>query len=86
MKNSKRRIAATVVSGVIVAASSVTPAFAGPKDLEGMDRGTPLELWQAILGFGGGPLVISGLIALIVLIPDWTKRARLSTQIGRAQV
>jgi hypothetical protein len=27
-------------------------------------------------------LVISGLIALIVLIPDWTKRARLSTRGG----
>jgi hypothetical protein len=47
-----------------------------------MDRGTPMELWQAILVFGVGPLAISGLLALIVLVPDWARRARLSTRGG----
>lgn len=82
MKNSKRHIAATVVSTAAVTVLAVVPALAGPKDLEGMDRGTPMELWQAILVFGVGPLVISGLLSLIVLVPDWAKRARLSTRGG----
>lgn len=58
------------------------PVLAAGRNNDGEDRGTPMPLWWAIVLFLVVPLAISFAISLIVLLPDWARRARRSTRGG----
>ena len=77
-----RNAAAAALSSATFMVLTAAPALAGRKDWDGQDRGEAMSLGQAILLFGVLPLAISGGIALIVLIPDWARRAKASTRGG----
>ena len=66
----------------MLTATAIGPVLASGKNDDGEDRGTPMPLWWAIVLFGVVPLLISAAISLIVLVPDWSARARKSTRGG----
>ena len=77
-----RRCATYILSATTVLAATAAPALANSRNDDGEDRGTALPLWWAIVLFVVVPLVASFAISLIVLIPDWTRRARQATRSG----
>lgn len=77
-----RRFFATSSSVAVIAASTALPALAGGKRDDGDEPGVGIGETRAILLFVLLPLAISGLIALFVLAPGWTKSARAATNGG----
>lgn len=77
-----KRAFATCTSALVIAASTTLPALASGKRDDGDEPGTGLGTAQAILIFVLLPLAISGIIALFVLAPGWTKSARAATSGG----
>jgi hypothetical protein len=69
-------------SALVIAASTTLPALAGGKRDDGDEPGAGLGTAQAILIFVILPIAISGIIALFVLAPGWTKSARAATNDG----
>ena len=77
-----RRFLATSSSVALIAASTALPALAGGKRDDGDEPGVGIGETRAILMFVLLPMAISGLIALFVLAPGWTKSARAATTGG----
>jgi len=77
-----KRAFATCTSVLVIAASVTLPALAGGKRDDGDEPGTGMGAAHAILLFVVVPLAISGIIALLVLAPGWTKSAREATTGG----
>jgi len=77
-----KRAFAICTSALVIAASTTLPALAGGKRDDGDEPGTGLGTAQAILIFVILPIAISGIIALFVLAPGWTKSARAATNHG----
>ena len=77
-----KRAFATSTSALVIAASTTLPALAGGKRDDGDEPGTGMGATHAILLFVLLPIAISGLIALFVLAPGWTKSARAATTGG----
>jgi len=77
-----KRAFATCTSALVIAASATLPALAAGKRDDGDEPGAGLGSAQAILLFVVLPIAISGLIALFVLAPGWTKSAREATNGG----
>ena len=77
------RIWSTTSVVAILAATSVSPAFAeSTKRDDGDQPGEPMGTLNAILWFVVLPLTISGIIALLTMGPSWTSAARKSTRGG----
>lgn len=77
-----KRAYATCTSALVIAASTTLPALAGGKRDDGDEPGAGLGTAQAILIFVLLPIAISGIIALFVLAPGWTKNAKAATNGG----
>ena len=77
-----RRAAAATVCTLVLTSASLAPAIAGTQDWDGQDRGEPMSLGEAIVIFAVIPLAISGLLAALVLVPDWFRKAKASTRGG----
>ena len=77
-----KRAFATCTSALVIAASTAIPALAGGHRDDGDEPGTGMGAAHAIVLFVLVPLAISGLIALFVLAPGWTKSAREATNAG----
>lgn len=73
-----RRSASTLAATLVIAASQVAPVLANNKRDDGDEPGAGLSTASAILIFVILPIAISGLIALFVLAPGWTKGAKQS--------
>ena len=83
MKRSLRRIWSTTSALVVLALTSVSPAFAeSTKRDDGDQPGEPMGTLNAILWFVVLPLAITGIITLLTLGPSWTNSARKSTRGG----
>jgi hypothetical protein len=83
MKRSLRRIWSTTSALVVLALTSVSPAFAeSTKRDDGDQPGEPMGTLNAILWFVVLPLAITGIITLLTLGPSWTSSARKSTRDG----
>jgi hypothetical protein len=83
MKRSLRRIWSTTSALVVLALTSVSPAFAeSTKRDDGDQPGEPMGTLNAILWFVVLPLAITGIITLLTLGPSWTSSARKSTRGG----
>lgn len=77
-----KRAFAICTSAFVIAASTTIPALAGGHHDDGDQPGTGMGATRAILLFVLLPMAISGLIALFVLAPGWTKSARAATTGG----
>jgi hypothetical protein len=83
MTRSIRRIWSTTSTVAVLAAASVSPAFAeSTKRDDGDQPGEPMGTLNAILWFVVLPAAITGIIALLTLGPSWTSAARKSTRGG----
>lgn len=82
MTVSTRRVFATCSSTLFIAAATTLPALANGKRDDGDEPGMGLGTMNAILIFVLLPIAISGLIALFVLAPGWTKSAKQATHDG----
>ena len=82
MTNNFRRLSAIASATLVLGATAVVPVFATNKRDDGDDTGTGIGTASAIIYFVLVPLAISGVIALLVLAPGWTKNARNSTRGG----
>ena len=76
-----RRAIATLSSTLVVVGTSIAPVLAadGKRD-DGDEPGVAMGTTTAILIFVLLPLAFSGLIALFVMAPGWTKGAKNSLQ------
>jgi len=77
-----KRAYAICSSALVIAASTAIPALAGSNRDDGDEPGTGMGAAHAIVLFVLVPMAISGLIALFVLAPGWTKSARAATNAG----
>jgi hypothetical protein len=83
MTRSIRRIWSTTSTVAVLAAASVSPAFAeSTKRDDGDQPGEPMGTLNAILWFVVLPLAITGIITLLSMGPSWTSAARKSTRDG----
>lgn len=82
MTSNLRRLSAIASTTFVLGATAVAPTLATTKRDDGDDPGTGIGTASAIIYFVLIPLAISGLIALLVLAPGWTKNARNSTRGG----
>ena len=77
-----RRTIAVCTSTLTIFGLSTLPALAAGKRDDGDEPGAGLGTAHAILLFVLLPIAISGLIALFVLAPGWTKSAQQATHGG----
>ena len=78
-----QRFATTCFSVAVISASYIAPALAdsGKRD-DGDEPGAGLGFLNSVLMFVVIPLVVSGVIALLVMAPGWTKSAKNATKNG----
>ena len=83
MPNNLHRLQKACVSAAVISIAYVSPVLAdsGKRD-DGDEPGAGLGFLNAVLMFVVIPLVISGVIALLVMAPGWTKSAKSATKNG----